>query len=70
MPLPGVGQIPIGVKAAAVNPVDWQIAAGYPQAMIPQAMPLTLGCEFAGVVASAGQGWLWRWVAASLDTRA
>ncbi len=46
----------VAVKAAAVNPVDWKIAGGYMQAMMPQTMPLTLGCEFAGVVEAVGPG--------------
>jgi NADPH:quinone reductase-like Zn-dependent oxidoreductase len=53
VPQPGPGQILIQVKAAAVNPVDWKIAAGY-LPNLPQPMPLTLGCELAGIVTAIG----------------
>jgi NADPH:quinone reductase-like Zn-dependent oxidoreductase len=56
VPVAGPGQVLIEVKAASVNPVDWKIAGGYMQAMMQQAMPLTLGCEFAGLVKTAGPG--------------
>lgn len=55
VPTPGAGQVLIAVKSAAVNPVDWKIAAGYLQAAIPNTMPLTLGCEFAGVTVATGE---------------
>jgi NADPH:quinone reductase-like Zn-dependent oxidoreductase len=44
----------IRVHAAAVNPVDWKIRAGYLAAMIAYEMPLTLGWDVSGVVEKVG----------------
>jgi len=54
MPEPGPADIRIRVHAAAVNPVDWKIRAGYLAAFIPYKMPLTLGWDVSGVVDKLG----------------
>ena len=54
MPEPGPADIRIRVHAAAVNPVDWKIRAGYLAALIPYKMPLTLGWDVSGVVDKIG----------------
>ena len=54
MPEPGPADIRIRVYAAAVNPVDWKIRAGYLAAFIPYKMPLTLGWDVSGVVDEIG----------------
>ncbi|MFT7581465.1 MAG: NADPH:quinone reductase-like Zn-dependent oxidoreductase [Myxococcota bacterium] len=54
MPEPGPAEVRVRVHAAAVNPVDWKIRAGYLQAMIPFEMPLTLGWDMSGVVEKLG----------------
>ncbi len=54
MPEPGPADVRIRVHAAAVNPVDWKIRAGYMAAVIPYPMPLTLGWDVSGVVESVG----------------
>jgi NADPH:quinone reductase-like Zn-dependent oxidoreductase len=54
MPEPGPADIRIRVHAAAVNPVDWKIRAGYLAAFIPYKMPLTLGWDVSGVVDEIG----------------
>jgi len=54
MPEPGPADIRVRVHAAAVNPVDWKIRAGYLAAMIPYQMPLTLGWDVSGVVDKLG----------------
>lgn len=56
LPEPGPGEVRIKVHAAAVNPVDWKIRAGYLAAMIPYAMPLILGWDVSGVVDQLGDG--------------
>src|SRR5215212_6074395 len=52
-PKPGVGQILVKVKAAAVNPVDWKIRDGLGE-MFGLKPPLILGCEVAGTVETVG----------------
>lgn len=54
LPEPGPADVRIAVHAAAVNPVDWKIRAGYLAAMVPYQMPLTLGWDVSGVVEKVG----------------
>jgi NADPH:quinone reductase-like Zn-dependent oxidoreductase len=54
MPEPGASDVRVRVHAAAVNPVDWKIRAGYLAAMIPYQMPLTLGWDVSGVIEHVG----------------
>ncbi|NCG22256.1 MAG: zinc-binding dehydrogenase [Rhodobacterales bacterium] len=54
MPQAGPGDIRVRVHAAAVNPVDWKIRAGYLASMVPHKMPLTLGWDVSGVVEQVG----------------
>ncbi|MFJ6722400.1 NADP-dependent oxidoreductase [Streptomyces sp. NPDC091259] len=57
VPEPGPGQVQIKVRAAAVNPIDWKLAAG---ALAPPGVdfpfPYTLGFDVAGQVSAAGEG--------------
>jgi alcohol dehydrogenase len=54
-PSVGKGQVLVEVHAASINPVDWKIRAGYLKEMAPITMPATLGGDFLGVVADAGE---------------
>lgn len=58
LPIPAVtdGSVLIRVKAAAQNPVDNAIAAGYLVGMLPHEYPLVLGRDAAGVVEAVGAG--------------
>ncbi len=58
LPIPAVadGSVLIRVKAAALNPVDNAIAAGYLAGMLPHEYPLVLGRDAAGVVEAVGAG--------------
>jgi NADPH:quinone reductase-like Zn-dependent oxidoreductase len=58
LPLPVVidGSVLIRVKAAALNPIDNAIAAGYLTAMLPHEYPLVLGRDAAGIVEAVGAG--------------
>ena len=56
IPKPAKGEILIKVHAAGVNPVDWKIREGYLAEMLPHSLPLTLGWDLAGEVASLGEG--------------
>lgn len=50
------GHILVEVYAAGVNPIDWKIREGHLQNMIKIQFPMTLGVDFAGVVAEVGEG--------------
>lgn len=54
MPKVGPGMVLVRVKAAAVNPVDWKIMAGYLDAAMDLEFPAIPGWDVAGVVESAG----------------
>src|SRR4051812_20770907 len=56
VPTPGPGEFLIRIHAAAVNPVDWKIRAGYLKEYRPLVLPAILGYDMSGVVESAGQG--------------
>ncbi|MBG6214380.1 MAG: NADP-dependent oxidoreductase [Cryobacterium sp.] len=55
-PLPkvGPGMVLIRVKAAAVNPVDWKVMAGYLDTMLDIIFPAIPGWDVAGVVEAVG----------------
>ena len=44
----------IKVVAASVNPVDFKVREGHLKEMITPQMPLTLGCDVAGIVSAIG----------------
>ncbi|MFZ0157890.1 MAG: NADP-dependent oxidoreductase, partial [Kineosporiaceae bacterium] len=54
-PRPGPGEVLIEVRAAGVNPIDHKLYSGAMGAD-PAALPLRLGFEVSGVVASLGEG--------------
>jgi NADPH:quinone reductase-like Zn-dependent oxidoreductase len=54
MPKVGPGMVLVKVKAAAVNPVDWKIMAGYLDAAMDLQFPVIPGWDVAGVVESVG----------------
>ena len=51
---PGRGEIRVGVRAAAANPMDWKIRSGEMKMMTSQKFPRGLGHDFAGVVDAVG----------------
>ncbi|MEU5537426.1 NADP-dependent oxidoreductase [Streptomyces sp. NPDC020362] len=53
-PEPGLGQVRIRVRAAAVNPIDVRIRAGLMQGAFPVNFPQVPGWEVAGVVEAVG----------------
>jgi NADPH:quinone reductase-like Zn-dependent oxidoreductase len=55
-PAAGEGEVLIRIQAAAINPVDWKIRAGYLKDWIPLSFPAILGQDVAGVVESVGAG--------------
>ena len=52
-PVPAADEILVKVYASGVNPVDWGIRDGRMQAILT--LPLTLGCDAAGVVEAVGR---------------
>ena len=54
VPKVGPGMVLVKVKAAAVNPVDWKIMAGYLDAAMDLQFPAIPGWDVAGVVESVG----------------
>ncbi len=53
-PEPATDEVLISVRAAGVNPVDWKIREGFGIEFFGHRLPLTLGCDLAGVVESTG----------------
>ncbi len=47
-------EVLVRIKAAAVNPVDWKIRAGYLREVMPQQMPYIPGSDFCGTVEAVG----------------
>lgn len=55
-PTPKEGQVLVEVYAASINPFDRTLRTGYMKDMIPLSFPVTIGGDFAGIVAQAGPG--------------
>jgi NADPH:quinone reductase-like Zn-dependent oxidoreductase len=55
-PEAAAGDVLVRVHAAAVNPVDWKVRAGYAKGLVKHSLPLIPGWDFSGVVESAGSG--------------
>jgi NADPH:quinone reductase-like Zn-dependent oxidoreductase len=57
-PCPAVGEddVVIRVHAAAVNPIDWVVRAGYVVAWFNHTLPLILGWDVSGVIEATGSG--------------
>jgi NADPH:quinone reductase-like Zn-dependent oxidoreductase len=55
LPAPGPGQVLIDVRAAGTNPIDYKLYSGN-MGKDPDALPMPVGMEIAGVVVSLGAG--------------
>ncbi|MDR6506086.1 NADP-dependent oxidoreductase [Arthrobacter oryzae] len=55
-PPPAEGEVQVGVRAVAVNPVDWKLVAGYLEPYFPLQLPGVPGCEASGTVTAVGPG--------------
>lgn len=53
-PTPGPNEVLIKVQAAAVNPIDWKMRAGYAKDFFPLTFPATLGWDVSGTVEETG----------------
>ena len=56
VPKAGEGLILVEAHAAALNPIDTIVRAGYMQGMFPLTFPVTLSGDFAGEVKEVGKG--------------
>lgn len=54
IPEPSENEVLIKIHAAGVNPLDWKVREGYLAEVLPHTLPLTLGWDFAGEIASIG----------------
>lgn len=55
-PVPGAGQVLVEVRAAGINPGETSIREGLLHSRFPATFPSGQGSDFAGVVASLGEG--------------
>jgi len=55
-PEPASGEVLVRVHAAAVNPVDWKVRAGYTKGFLDYQLPLIPGWDLSGVVEAVGAG--------------
>ncbi|MET8845864.1 NADP-dependent oxidoreductase [Amycolatopsis sp. NPDC004625] len=55
-PVPGAGQVLVEVRAAGINPGEASIREGLLHSRFPATFPSGQGSDFAGVVASLGEG--------------
>ena len=55
-PEPAAGELLVSVKAASVNPVDFKTRDGGVKVLLKYRLPITLGCDLAGVVTAIGAG--------------
>ncbi len=55
VPAPGVGEVTIEVRAAGLNPIDFKLFGGS-YGDDPDALPLPVGLEVAGVIGAIGPG--------------
>src|SRR6201992_4123367 len=53
-PTPGPDEVLIKVYAAAINPIDWKMRAGYVKEVFPLTFPATLGWDVSGTVEEVG----------------
>lgn len=55
-PRPGPGQVLVGVRFAAINPLDWKLVEGQYRFLAKSKPPCGIGTEFSGVVEALGRG--------------
>lgn len=54
-PVAAADEIVIKVAASSINPVDWKVASGALQEVLPLTLPITLGWDVAGEVVEVGE---------------
>ncbi len=53
-PTPAVGEVKVEIYAAAINPFDAKLRAGFHEKNIPLPLPVTVGGDFSGIVKETG----------------
>jgi NADPH:quinone reductase-like Zn-dependent oxidoreductase len=53
-PEPGAGEVLVRIHAAALNPIDWKLRAGYLKGWLRFVLPMIPGWDFSGVIESVG----------------
>jgi len=54
IPTPGEGDLLVRIRAAAVNPADWQVRDGLRKEALPFDLPFVPGWDFSGVIEAVG----------------
>ena len=54
-PIAGKEQVPVKLRAASINPIDWKFRGGYQKVIVPLSMPATLSGDMFGIVAGVGE---------------
>ena len=54
-PVPAANEVLVQIAYAGLNPVDWKIADGHLQKMLPHHFPLILGWDAAGTITQVGK---------------
>lgn len=54
LPSPGLNQVCVDIKAAAINPVDWKIRRGAMKIVTGKTFPKGMGADFSGIVTAVG----------------
>jgi NADPH:quinone reductase-like Zn-dependent oxidoreductase len=55
-PVAGPGEVLVSIAASSVNPIDVKVRTGAFKVILPYAMPLVLGHDFAGSIIAVGTG--------------
>jgi NADPH:quinone reductase-like Zn-dependent oxidoreductase len=55
-PTPGEGEVVVDVEYASLNGMDMMKANGMMAGMLPDELPVTLGCDCSGTIAAVGSG--------------
>lgn len=54
LPEPGAGEVRVRIRLAGVNPVDWKLREGWFRDGLALHLPVSCGCDLAGVIEALG----------------
>lgn len=55
-PVPGPGEVLVGIGASSINPIDWKMREGVFECIFEYEFPIVPGWDMAGTVAALGEG--------------